>query len=278
MMKLQTSGEVDTANLDRFSARYYSSQLGRFMTPDWSDSPTRIPYASLANPQSLNLYTYVLNNPASSTDPDGHDAGQTAGGYGPKPNVFCNELNPCGPFGESQQADEAEAEYADGVLGPASALVAAQDAARHNPAFAYGGPGHSHCNQATCAVAKAMGAPMGPLTDADGNALSANQMAANLAASASNGGPYREVSPAEAQLLADEGKLVIGAWQNPNGPGHVLTVRPQGVAGDLIHPDSRGVLVNDIGTNDRVSGVNWAFQRPALANVRYYTPTGGGGQ
>jgi len=59
-------------NLDYFGARYYSSQLGRWMTPDWSPAPAPIPYANLANPQSLNLYSYVLNNPATATDPDGH--------------------------------------------------------------------------------------------------------------------------------------------------------------------------------------------------------------
>ncbi len=57
-------------NLDYFGARYYSSQLGRW--PDWSDSPEPVPYANLANPRSLNLYSYVLNNPATATDPDGH--------------------------------------------------------------------------------------------------------------------------------------------------------------------------------------------------------------
>jgi hypothetical protein len=32
-----------------------------------------VPYAKLDNPQSLNLYGYVLNNPLSQTDPDGHE-------------------------------------------------------------------------------------------------------------------------------------------------------------------------------------------------------------
>lgn len=53
-------------------ARYYASQLGRFLTPDWSEDPEPIPYADLSNPQSLNLYSYVLNNPVTATDPNGH--------------------------------------------------------------------------------------------------------------------------------------------------------------------------------------------------------------
>lgn len=42
------------------------------MTPDWSESPSPVPYASLPYPQSLNLYSYVQNNPLKSSDPTGH--------------------------------------------------------------------------------------------------------------------------------------------------------------------------------------------------------------
>lgn len=37
--------------------------------------PTDVPYASFGNPQSLNLYSYVNNNPTTTRDPDGHVAG-----------------------------------------------------------------------------------------------------------------------------------------------------------------------------------------------------------
>jgi RHS repeat-associated protein len=60
------------SGLDEFGARYYASTMGRFMIPDWSAAPTSVPYASLPYPQSLNLYSYVQNNPLSRTDPDGH--------------------------------------------------------------------------------------------------------------------------------------------------------------------------------------------------------------
>jgi RHS repeat-associated protein len=60
------------SGLDNFGARYDSSQLGRFMTPDWSANPQGVPYAVLNDPQSLNLYAYVRNNPLSRTDPSGH--------------------------------------------------------------------------------------------------------------------------------------------------------------------------------------------------------------
>jgi len=68
-----TSKERDTeSGLDMFGARYYGSSLGRFMTPDWATKPTNVPYAHFGNPQTLNLYSYVQNNPTTMGDPDGH--------------------------------------------------------------------------------------------------------------------------------------------------------------------------------------------------------------
>ncbi|MGB7283742.1 MAG: RHS repeat-associated core domain-containing protein [Candidatus Acidiferrum sp.] len=61
------------SGLDNFGARYNSSNSGRFMSPDWSEDPDPIPNADLANPQTLNLYAYVANNPLNLTDYDGHD-------------------------------------------------------------------------------------------------------------------------------------------------------------------------------------------------------------
>ena len=58
--------------LDYFGARYYSNGLGRFITPDWAAKATGVPYADFADPQSLNLYSYVRNIPTVRVDPDGH--------------------------------------------------------------------------------------------------------------------------------------------------------------------------------------------------------------
>ena len=58
---------------DYFGARYYSSAAGRFLSPDWSAKEEPVPYAKLDDPQSLNLYAYVLNRPTTGFDPDGHD-------------------------------------------------------------------------------------------------------------------------------------------------------------------------------------------------------------
>ncbi|MFL6436911.1 MAG: RHS repeat-associated core domain-containing protein [Terriglobales bacterium] len=69
-----TGKERDSeSGLDEFGARYYGSSLGRFMTPDWAAKPVTVPYAHFGNPQSLNLYSYVQNNPTTVGDPDGHE-------------------------------------------------------------------------------------------------------------------------------------------------------------------------------------------------------------
>jgi RHS repeat-associated protein len=68
-----TGKERDTeSGNDYFGARYYSSAMGRFMSPDWSAKVEPVPYAKLDNPQSLNLYAYVGNNPMNRFDSDGH--------------------------------------------------------------------------------------------------------------------------------------------------------------------------------------------------------------
>jgi RHS repeat-associated protein len=60
---------------DYFGARYYASTMGRWLSPDWSAKEEPVPYAKLDDPQSLNLYSYVGNNPLVRVDADGHVAG-----------------------------------------------------------------------------------------------------------------------------------------------------------------------------------------------------------
>jgi RHS repeat-associated protein len=68
-----TSKERDTeSGNDYFGARYYASNMGRFMSPHWSAQEEPVPYANLDNPQSLNLYAYVGNNRLIRFDSDGH--------------------------------------------------------------------------------------------------------------------------------------------------------------------------------------------------------------
>jgi RHS repeat-associated protein len=54
------------SGLDNFGARYLTSTMGRFMSPDSFGG-------HYTDPQTLNLYAYVKNNPLRFTDPTGHD-------------------------------------------------------------------------------------------------------------------------------------------------------------------------------------------------------------
>jgi RHS repeat-associated protein len=58
---------ADQSNLDYLNARYYDPARGQFVTEDpvfWSTKQ------NLANPQSLNSYSYANDNPISGKDPD----------------------------------------------------------------------------------------------------------------------------------------------------------------------------------------------------------------
>jgi len=75
----QTSDHAETG-FYHYNARYYDPEIHRFISAD-----TIIP--NPANPQTLNRYSYVGNNPATYTDPTGHVAdfcghGASVGGCG----------------------------------------------------------------------------------------------------------------------------------------------------------------------------------------------------
>jgi RHS repeat-associated protein len=63
--------DSETQN-DDFGARYYSWRVGRWLSADWSAVPAPVPYANLTNPQTLNLYAMVSDNPETFADLDGH--------------------------------------------------------------------------------------------------------------------------------------------------------------------------------------------------------------
>jgi RHS repeat-associated protein len=56
---------LDSTGLYYYNARYYDPTIGSFISPD-----TIVP--NLIDPQSLNRFSYVLNNPLKYTDPSGH--------------------------------------------------------------------------------------------------------------------------------------------------------------------------------------------------------------
>jgi len=69
----ETSNDIGQTNgNDYFGARYYSNRYGRWLSADWSSTPIAVPYANLTNPQTLNLYSMVADDPETSADLDGH--------------------------------------------------------------------------------------------------------------------------------------------------------------------------------------------------------------
>ena len=49
------------------------------MSPDWAATPQTIPFATLGNPQTLNLYAFVTNNPIANIDLSGHECFEAYG-------------------------------------------------------------------------------------------------------------------------------------------------------------------------------------------------------
>jgi RHS repeat-associated protein len=111
-------------NLDDANARYFASALGRFMSPD----PSGLSLQNPADPQTLNLYSYVRNNPLTETDPTGLD-GTDGGGD----NGACEltVINPCAPpldFSGAGFADQGVGYTMDGISVPASVAQGAMGA------------------------------------------------------------------------------------------------------------------------------------------------------
>ncbi len=250
--------------------------MGRFLSPDPSDGPDAVPFSDLENPQSLNLYSYVYNNPLSSVDDDGHD--------GAAPDQTCGFLCWLGklfhggggdgggstqlPPGGASLAPPGAPEGAPGTTtGP---LIAAQDAARANPNFQPIPGGSTFCNVASCYIGRNTGSNMGPLLNSTGQPNLANTDAQTLAHS----GAYHRVGPAEAQRLANLGKAVYGVMAE-TGHGHIITVRPNnGPYTGSAYPSSgpNDPIINDIGRNVGVYPLSQqrssAFQR----GVIFYAP------
>jgi RHS repeat-associated protein len=73
--------EITGLGIYHYGARFYTPTLGRFLSAD-----TIVP--GYANPQSLNRFSYTLNNPLKYTDPTGHWADPGCGTHDPQ----CEDL------------------------------------------------------------------------------------------------------------------------------------------------------------------------------------------
>lgn len=94
--------------LDNYQYRSYNPKLGRWMTPD----PSSLKFSTLSNPQSFNLYAYVMNDPlkyldghgleleectesGGEDDGCGWDGGSTGGGGGGSGGGGGGATDPC---------------------------------------------------------------------------------------------------------------------------------------------------------------------------------------
>lgn len=65
------------------------------MSPDWSAKVEPVPYAKLGDPQSLNLYGYMLDSPLDGVDQDGHQVTPgflTSEACAQQGNAYCQQL------------------------------------------------------------------------------------------------------------------------------------------------------------------------------------------
>jgi RHS repeat-associated protein len=76
---LFTGKEIDSTGLYYYCARYYDSEIGRFITRDsWTYLPNDLRSFGqavvqwMSDPQIFNRYSYCRNNPLMYTDPSGH--------------------------------------------------------------------------------------------------------------------------------------------------------------------------------------------------------------
>lgn len=79
-----TGGELDPeTELNYFGARQYQPQTGRFTR---TDDPG---YGNPFDPQSMNFYAYVMNNPLRWVDPSGHHHNGACHGIADYPHPVC---------------------------------------------------------------------------------------------------------------------------------------------------------------------------------------------
>jgi RHS repeat-associated protein len=82
------------SGLDNFNARYNISSMGRFMSPDPENAG-----AKPLNPQSWNMYSYVVNNPLGNIDPTGRECVWDDGSYDSNDDKDTGSPDKCGKAG-----------------------------------------------------------------------------------------------------------------------------------------------------------------------------------
>ena len=165
--------DTETSN-DDFGARYYTFRLGRWLSADWSSVPAPVPYANLTNPQTLNLYAMVSDNPESFADldghgPDPHTINCLGGGFGdpcsPQNNSSQQQDPSAGNGEKGQQAATGEGSQAN--IDRRAAIAAAARAHEGDTSMPYT-PDHATCNLFCQKAVGESGAPKPEVLKADG--------------------------------------------------------------------------------------------------------------
>jgi hypothetical protein len=153
---------------------------------------------------------------------------------------------------------------------PQNTLANAQADARSNPAYQpridpSTGKETTFCNMATCSTVESVSGPTGAIEDKSGQPNLANTAAQQLP----NSSQWHEVSPQEAQNLANQGVPVVAVQANPAGHGHEATVAPELMPG-LTMQLSGTPSISNVGHAVGVMPASEAFSssRP----VHYYAP------
>ena len=250
-----TSKERDSeTGLDYFLARYYSSVQGRFLSPDefaggpdfvfgdGENSAGPLPYADIADPQSLNKYIYVYDRPLAYTDEDGHK-GLLAAALDWTVQFLTRPAPPPPP--PPMNAKVAE-------------LIVAQDTARLNPTFQ---PGlNTHCNEACQATAKDTGNMVPELRGM------ANDIFKAMHKKGATG--VRPIKDNEVMAEANKGNLTVRP-QRGDIHGHVVTGRPTlGGFGSTSSVNDPPVM--DIGRETRVVPASQIKVQRKYPDVQWY--------
>ena len=239
--------------------RHYSPS-GRWLSPD----PGGLKAVHTDDPQTWNMYAYVRNDPTTNTDPSGEACvfGITLFG-----SLFGGKCDSDTPPPPPPPPPPAPAAATPGT--PQNGLATAQANARSNPAYQpqsdpTTGARTTFCNLATCNTVESVGGPIDAITDKNGQPNLANTSAQQLP----NSSQWHEVSPQEAQNLANQGVPVVGV-QEHSGHGHEVTVAPELMPGLTMHLYG-SPLVNNVGARVGVMAASQAFS--TSQPVHYYAP------
>ena len=174
-----------------FKARAYSPTLGRFVSAD-----TVVP--EVGNPQALNRYSYVANNPIKHIDPSGHCWGIFSGVRGlPTYGTTCNNLDMALTIVQHPETSAWDKTVA-------GAYIVGEGLA-HATAVVYGGVAVCGAVSAACYQAATAGGIAATATCSDGDCTNEVQVGNRLASGAADalkaGG---EQISAQAQALLDK--------------------------------------------------------------------------